>query len=117
MTQIKEVIEILGEWFLPTDHNNKVYGTLKHDPLRGTYLDLYGNIESNNPDPRFVDQEIIIGISNQGEYITLNKCLITMSGGTLIQGEENGKPLISYSIEYLLIGIHALNANDLKFSQ
>lgn len=113
-----EKFEITGEWFLPTDKENRVHGTLTFDPQEGTDLELYGSLEGDNFLPEFKDQEIILGLTSDSKQVTLYSCFMTKSGGaTLVQGEESGKPSTTYSIRYLLIGFHALTKTDLMFNQ
>lgn len=38
-----EKFEITGEWFLPTDKENRVHGVLTYDPQDGIDLELYGS--------------------------------------------------------------------------
>lgn len=113
-----EKFEIKGEWFLPTDRENRVHGTLTFDPQDGTDLELYGSLEGDNFLPEFKDQEIILGLTSDSKQVTLYSCFMTKSGGaTLVQGEESGKPSTTYSIRYVLIGLHAMTNADLMFNQ
>jgi hypothetical protein len=114
---MNEKFEIKGEWFLPTDKENRVYGVLSFDPQEGTDLELYGSLNGDHFLPKFKDQEIILGLTNNSKQVTLYSCNMTMSGGaTLVQGGESGKPSTTYSIRYLLIGIHTDSSDDLKFT-
>lgn len=113
-----EKFEIKGEWFLPTDKENRVHGILTFDPQDGVDLELYGSLEGDIFFPELKNQEIILGLTSDSKQVTLYSCFMTKSGGaTLIQGEESGKPSTIYSIRYLLIGLHAQKAIDLKFNQ
>lgn len=110
--------EITGEWFLPSDKQNRVHGTLTFDPQDGTDLELYGSIEGDNFFPELKNQEIILGLTSDSKQVTLYGCFMTKLGGvTLVQGEESGKPSTTYSIRYLLIGLHANSSTDLLFNQ
>lgn len=110
--------EITGEWFLPTNKENRVHGTLTFDPHDGADLELYGVLEGDNFFAEFKNQEIILGLTSDSKQVTLYSCLMTKSGGaTLVQGEESGKPSTTYSIKYLLIGLHADSTADLRFNQ
>lgn len=115
---MKDKFEIIGEWFLPKNKKNRVHGTLTFDPQDGTYLEIYGILEGDNFFPEFKDQEIILGLTSDSKQVTLYGCFMTKTGGaTLVQGEESGKPSTSYSIKYLLIGLHANSTADLLFNQ
>lgn len=120
MITMTEKFEITGEWFLPTNRDKRVHGTLTFDPEDRTELELYGSLdmESGNYNPEFKDQEIILGLTSESKQVTLCNCFMTKSGGvTFVQGQESGKSLTTYSIRYLLIGMHAMNSNDLMFNQ
>jgi len=113
-----EKFEIIGEWFLPTDRNNRVHGTLTFDPQNGTDLELYGSLEGDNFLPEFIDQEIILGLTSDSKEVTLYNCFMSKSdGATFVSGGESGKPSTTYSIRYLLIGFHANTITDLMFTQ
>lgn len=115
---MKEKFEIKGEWFLPENQGNRIYGTLTFDPQDGTDLELYGNIEGDNFFPEFKNQEIILGLTSDSKQVTLYNCFMTKPGGaTMVQGQESGKPSTTYSIRYLLIGLHAQTVEELKFNQ
>jgi hypothetical protein len=110
--------EITGEWFLPSDKQNRVHGTLTFDPQDGTDLELYGSIEGNNFIPELKDQEIILGLTSDSKQVTLYGCLMTkIIVESSFQSEESGKPSTTYSIRYLLIGLHANSSTDLLFNQ
>lgn len=113
-----EKFELIAEWFLPTDKGQRVHGTLTFDPKDGTDLELYGSLSGDNFFPEFKDQEIILGLTSDSKLVTLYNCSMTKSGGaTLVQGGESGKPSTTYSVRYLLIGVHCDTADDLKFSR
>lgn len=113
-----EKFEIIGEWFLPTNKENRVHGTLMFDPQDTMDLILYGSLESDSLFPLFKTQEIILGLTSDSKQITLYICHPTRLGGiTLVQGEESGIPSTTYSIRYLLIGLHAYKTSDLLFNQ
>lgn len=113
-----EKFEITGEWFIPTNRETRIHGILSFDPIEGTELELYGSLSEDNFFPEFINQEIILGITSNSEQITLFSCNMTKSGGTtLVVGEESGKPSTTYSIRYLLVGLHVQNREDLMFNQ
>lgn len=113
-----EKFKITGEWFIPTNTENRIHGILSFDPIEGTELELYGSLTEDNFFPEFLNQEIILGITSNSEQITLFSCTMTKSGGaTLVVGEEFGKPSTTYFIEYLLKGLHVQSSNELIFNQ
>jgi hypothetical protein len=113
-----EKFEITAEWFLPTNKGQRVHGTLTFNPQEGTDLELYGSLSGDNFFPEFKDQEIILGLTSDSKLVTLYNCYMKKSGGaTLVQGGESGKPSTTYSVRYILIGVHSDTADDLKFTQ
>lgn len=104
-------LTIKGEWFLPEKSESRVHGNLIFDPIEGSNLELYGNLNSDSFFPSFKNEEIILGLSSDSKQITLYNCLMTKSGGaTLVKGAESGKPSTFYSARYILLGIHAQNS-------
>lgn len=113
-----EKFEIKGEWFLPTNRENRVYGILNFDPNDGVDIELYGSLEGDDFSPEFKDQPIILGLTSDSKQVTLCNSFMTKSGGaTLVSGEESGKPSTKYSVKYLLIGTHSNTIDDLKFNK
>lgn len=113
-----EKFEIVGEWFLPSDKKNRVHGILTFDPQEGTDLELYGNLTGDHFFPEFKDQNIILGLTSDSKQVTLYNCNMTKSGGaTLVSNGESGKPSMTFSIRYLLIGLHVDHSEDLRFTQ
>jgi len=108
--------KIIGEWFLPSNPNERVHGTLYINRNERLSLELYGSLTSDNLFPELVDQEIILGLSSKSKQVTLYKCHMTKSGGaTLVQGQESGKPSTIYTIVYILIGLHVNSPDELMF--
>lgn len=111
-------IKIEGEWYLPTSRGSRVHGTLTFDPQEGTELELYGSLSDDAFIHEFRDQEIILGLTSDSKQVTLNGCNMTKStGATLVQEGESGKSKTTYSIRFLLIGLHVDSIDDLKFNQ
>jgi hypothetical protein len=113
-----EEFTIKGEWFLPSNREQRIYGTLNYNPIEGAKLELFESFNADNFFPNFINQEIILGLTSDSKKVVLYNCLMIKSGGlTLVQGEEAGKPSVSYSIRYTLIGLHVANINELKFDK
>ncbi|TRZ66042.1 hypothetical protein D4R20_01135 [bacterium] len=113
-----EEFTLKGEWFLPSSRDIRIHGTLLYHPNEGANLELYGSLDAENFFPVFQDQEIILGLSSDSRQVVLYNCHMTKSGGaTLVQGEESGKPSVSYSIRYIIIGLHINHADELKFDR
>lgn len=112
-----EEFSIKGEWFLPSNKEQRVHGILTYHPQNGADLELYGSLNGDSFFPDFKDHEIILGLTSDSKQVTLYFCDMTESGGaTLVQGEESGKPSTIYSIRFTLIGLHVDSTNDLKFN-
>ncbi len=112
-----EEFSIKGEWFLPSNKEQRVHGIMTYHPQNGTDLELYGSLNGDSFFSDFKDHEIILGLTSDSKQVTLYSCNMTESGGaTLVQGEESGKPSTIYSIRYTLIGLHADSINDLRFN-
>lgn len=110
--------EINGEWFLPSNKDYRIHGVLTFDPQDGIVLELYGSLNGDHFFPEFKDQEIILGLTSDSKQVTMYNCYMTKSGGaTLVTNGESGKPSTTYSIRYLLIGLHVDKSDDLKFTQ
>lgn len=113
-----ERFRITGEWFLPTNTENRIHGILSFDPIEGTELELYGSLSGDKFLPEFINQDIILGITSNSEQITLFSCnMIKSDGANLVVEGESGKPSTTYYIEYLLKGLHAHNSNELIFDK
>ena len=110
--------ELKGEWFLPSNKNRRVHGTLSFHSKEGAKLQLYGGLDSDRFSQDFKDEEIILGLTSESEQVVLHGCFMTKSGGPAFgQGEEYGKPYFIYLIRYTLIGLHVQNADELKFDR
>ena len=115
---MRKKIEYVGEWFLPANRDCRVYGTLTYLPLEGIKLRLYGGFEDSVMTPLDKDQSIILGVTSDSKQITLSDCQVIQRGSaTLVVGEEIGKPNITYSPGYLLIGTHIENIEDVRFNK
>ncbi len=113
-----ERFKITGEWFIPTNTENRITGILLFDPNEGTELELFGSLLKDKFLPEFINQEIILGITSNGEQITLYRCTMTkFEGGSIFAKEESGKPSTTYSVEYLLKGLHVQDSTELVFNQ
>ena len=72
-------ISLKGDWWLPDTPDHKVRGEAIYVPGEGTTLVLEGHlIEEENPkfgSSKFINPELILGISTIGKEVTLRKCL------------------------------------------
>lgn len=114
---MEEEITYKGEWFLPSNQENRLHGSLSIISAKVPILSLYGSFEKSILFPDYKNQEIILGITKNSEQVTLYKCTMAYSGDcTIVFGEDSGKPTTKYYIEYALIGVHALRVEDIKFN-
>lgn len=113
-----ENFKIIGEWFLPSNPDKRVHGTLEFIREEEITLEIYGSLTSDIFLPEFNDQEIILGLTSKSKQITLSGCYMTKSGGaTLVQGRESGKSSVTYSIKYALVGLYVNEPSELLFDK
>jgi len=76
MNKIKETITFEGEWWLPNNSKEKLYGKLRYHYQEGLFLELDDCFESFlNQDPLLCHVPIILGeLENQKKKITLFAC-------------------------------------------
>jgi len=111
-----ENIEFKGQWFLPTDKNQRVNGILSYNPNEGCSLELFGNFDNNSFIPEIGNIDLIQGLSDDSKQITLYKCYISKAGGgKLIRGAESGTPSTIYTVNYILEGVHIDSLDDMTF--
>jgi len=112
-----ESFQIKGEWYLPANQETKLNGILTYHPQDGIELELFGGFAS---EWLYLDQdyqEIILGITNKSKQVTLYGCNVVSSGGATVNlnGEQNGIPTVTYSINQLFIGMNCLSVEELVF--
>jgi hypothetical protein len=113
-----EEFTLRGEWFLPSSKDQRVHGVLTYHPKGGTSLELYGSLDGEDFIPEFKNQQIILGLTSDSKQVTLCNCFMTKAGGAAqALGEESGKPSVSYSIRYTLVGFHGEKTEDLRFNR
>lgn len=112
-----EKFEIKGDWFLPSNRKEKVFGILNFDPFGETVLELYGLLSKNVYEGGFEDQLIILGTSNDNKEITLYNCYVIQRGLSIRKTSNSVKAASKYVVDYLFIGLHAFGQSDLKFNQ
>ncbi len=109
--------ELKGQWFLSSNKDNRVHGSLFYDSNDGIVLELFESFSENQYFSELRTDEIILGVTNDSKQVTLYNCIVTKTGGTtLVVGEEAGIPITKYRINYLLIGVHIYNVDDFKFN-
>jgi len=75
LTTNEKEIEIKGIWWIPSNPEDKVSGTLKLNEDGGIYLDLIGFFEKHPHDlNKLYDYQIIKGYARSGGEVTLQDC-------------------------------------------
>ena len=74
VTSVEEEIIHNGKWWLPSDPDNMVNGTLRISNSKGIVLELFSNIIYGFLEKDFVDYEIINGETREGGLVTLHNC-------------------------------------------
>jgi hypothetical protein len=69
-----EAFEYKGQWWLPENIGNPVFGTLKYYPIGGTTLELMGSFKEVKDTNTFLSPSIILGMTSDGKMITLYNC-------------------------------------------
>jgi hypothetical protein len=73
----KNEFEIIGEWWLPENPDDKVFGRLKFDDENGGDLELYGPSEGTLRYTHVYYKEVILGRNTGfGDKITLFDCMV-----------------------------------------
>jgi hypothetical protein len=91
-------LEFKGQWWVPDNYENIIYGTLKIIRGADTYLNLMGSFRHENHDGK-KHYDIILGLSSDGKRITLNRCF-----EKYYSTGEPGFPISIYEIGVVFIG-------------
>lgn len=102
-------LNILGEWWLPNDPGKQIPGVLTYSPDEGIILELMGSFKDIRNIEKFLELEIIIGISKNGEDITLYKCSEISSSYTAA-----GLSTL-FRVNRVFVGAHFQREDDIKF--
>ena len=115
---MKENIEYKGQWFLPSNRNNRLHGVLTYDRTNGSSLELFGNFDGSTFIPRLQNDTIILGLTSNSKEVTLYRCFVTKTGGgTLVSGGETGVTSTIYTVNYVLEGAHIDSEDQMKFQK
>ncbi len=101
-----------GYWWLPSQPERKISGTLKYHPVLGITLELMGSFRAMSDPKRKETENIILGKTANNREITLYKCYA--SGFSLSMGV--GVSTSSYTAIALFVGYHFQAAEDVAFS-
>lgn len=105
--------EYKGIWWLPDKPEKRVSGTLTFTPNKGANLDLMGSFKDikNKNRSEILEPEIILGVSSDGKYITLYKCLETNST-TSFPGFQTSSRFLA---NLVFVGVHFQKSEDISF--
>lgn len=106
-----EEFEYNGIWWLPDKPEKQVSGILRFTPDEGANLDLIGSFKDTENMNITLKPEIILGVSSDGENITLHKCLETRSTIGL-QGFQTSS---RFSAKLVFVGVHFQTSEDINF--
>jgi len=108
-----EKSEHQGYWWLPDEPENQVPGTLKFDPDEGARLYLLGSFKGAEDFGPMLDPELILGLSNKGNPLTLRYCAEIKSDLTIGQGFATS----SFNCDAVFVGEHFQSHADVGFER
>jgi hypothetical protein len=115
---MNEAFELDGYWWLPDNLETRVPGKLSFTPGDVPRLSLMGALNQNAKvsfsTTEFINPEIILGTTINGNSVTLYKCLQTH--GTINLGFNNGSSLTKFIAHFAFMGIHFLSPEEILFS-
>jgi len=102
--------EYKGKWWLPSNSRRRIAGTLRFTASGGVYLDLMGSLTATLEMGFPQETATILGISSEGQEITLSKCFQT--NATL---GISGFPTSSFYANEAFLGAHFNKIENIKF--
>src|SRR6266566_120261 len=96
-----------GLWWLPSEADKKVPGTLKFTQAIGALLEITGSLSASDG---LIESAVILGVSTDGKEITLRECFETHRS-VHVPGMEASVFLVTE----VFIGAHFGSASDIKF--
>lgn len=108
--------EIKGYWYLPHNEEATVAGILNYSPNNDIILEIFGNIDAGKDLFEVIlddnHYKVIFGHSSDGKLITLFNCYSSISFNF-----SSKFPLVKFNCQYLIIGKHLYDINDLIFNK
>lgn len=105
-------IEYLGYWWLPSNPDFKLAGTMKFLSEDGVYLDTLGSFTSNGRFDNSNSYDLILGIAKGGELITLYNCKSINT-----TRRSRGITQKRYIVTLALLGTHFTKVEALSFDK
>ncbi len=103
--------EITGTWYIPKPNAAKIPGKLTINQQEGAILELMGSFWEKFSSVA-IDPKVILGISAQGQLITLYDCQ-ELAYNLYPPGATTSK----FSAKYTFIGIHLSQPAEIKFNR
>jgi ApeA N-terminal domain 1 len=104
-----ENLNYSGLWWLPSNDNQKVWGTLTFSSQDGASLILWDSLKEQDF-REITEAEIILGKAYDHKIITLYK-----TNCISIRNDELEYRKSQYEIKYIFLGRHIQNPSDIKF--
>lgn len=113
-----EKITFKGEWFLPSDRQQRLVGELSYDPSIGSRLEVHGNFSGAIISHTIERYDIIIGLVEGSRYITLYDVFIINSGNvSFVKDAETSLPNCIYCVNYFFVDCAIETVEKLSFIQ
>ncbi|MEM2888041.1 MAG: hypothetical protein QXI71_02715 [Candidatus Bathyarchaeia archaeon] len=107
-----EKVTYKGAWWLPSKPEKRISGTLTFTPWSGATLNLIGSFKEIEDHNKFLNPEIILGMSADGTFITLYECFETE-----FRMSTAGFLTSSFYADMMFVGAHFIKKEDVKFRQ
>jgi hypothetical protein len=105
--------ELNGYWWLSSNPDKTIAGTLKFDTISGGSLNLLGSFQDLTKFGQVFDVDIILGFAD-GRKVTLYRCYATGSNMSLITGGPVALKS-SFIVNIILLGHHFEKKEDIVF--
>lgn len=107
-----EKFELIGNWWLPSNPDNKIYGILTFDPDGDGQLTIYGVFDEDEDFRKEMRADAILG-DTYNDKITLINCIETKRESTYSDSQESSRS--SFLVEKIITGEHFVKPEDIEF--
>jgi len=107
-----EKFELIGNWWLPSNPDNKIYGILTFDPDGDGQLTIYGVFGEDEDFRKEMRADAILG-DTYNDKITLINCIETKRESTYSDSQESSRS--SFLVEKIIIGKHFVKPEEIEF--
>jgi hypothetical protein len=101
---MKKSLNIKGQWWLPNNPENKVFGTLEYSESGSSKLELFGGLELTT------EPILIVGESSNGDKYSLNDCHVNN-----FQTGTSGFSTVVYSVSEIFENAHFDSPEEIAF--